>query len=64
MATIIQDISICTCNIQGINNTLGCKLFDERVSKIIKQHDIVCLLETHTGDDCINVEGFHSFQNN
>ena len=62
MSELIRDISICSWNAQGIANKLGCKLEDDRVIKVFKQHDIVCLTETHCVEYDINIPGFCSFQ--
>ena len=64
MSELIRDISICSWNAQGIANKLGCKLEDDRVIKVFKQHDIVCLTETHRVEYDINIPGFCSFQIN
>ena len=64
MSELIRDISICSWNAQGIANKLGCKLEDDRVIKVFKQHDIVCLTETHCVEYDINIPGFCSFQIN
>ena len=62
MSEIRRDISICSWNVQGIANKLGCKLEDDRVIKVFKQHDIVCLTETHCVEYDINIPGFCSLR--
>ena len=59
MRTYKHELTICSWNIQGVNN----KLEDESVLQQIMRHDIICLLETHCKETQeLAIEGYQGHQ--